>query len=312
MIVTVTPNAVLDIWYEVERLTGGEVHFVRRMWARAGGKGVNVTSVLTSMGHASLAAGFAGGPAGQTILADLTDRGVPHLFTDVRESSRRIVTVFPDEGALTRFAEPGPTVSTLEWEQLQGSVEPLILGPATALVVSGRMPVGSASDTCVSIMSLARAHGVATIVDAGGVALIAAADASADVVKPTLAELRAATGRQGPVEGARELQRIGAGAVIVILGAQGVLVVPEDGPMLRAWLPRQEAGDALGAGDALAAAVSIGLNRDPWEELVRRGVAWAGAAARAVRPGDIDPADVAALGPLVEVEEFTGHELDLR
>ncbi len=309
MIVTVTPNAVLDICYEVERIVEGDTHYVRRMWSRAGGKGVNVTSVLTTMGYPSIAAGFAGGPPGQTILADLSDRGVPHLFVDVREASRRIVTVQTKDGVLTRFAEPGPTVSAAAWEQLGATLEPLILGPASALVVSGRMPEGPSGPACTHLLEAARAHGVPTVVDGSGEALLTSLSARPDVVKPNREVLAQVTGTDRIEAGARELQRGGAGIVIVTLGPQGALLVPQEGPMLRAWLPRPEKGSALGAGDALAAAVSAGMNREPWDALLGRAVTWAGAALRAPVPGAIDPDDVADLEPKVEVEEVTGAEL---
>ncbi len=309
MIVTVTPNAVLDICYEVDRIVEGDTHFVRRMWSRAGGKGVNVTSVLTTMGYPSIAAGFAGGPQGQTILADLSDRGVPHLFTDVREASRRIVTVQTRDGVLTRFAEPGPTVPSAAWEQLRATLEPLILGPATTLVVSGRMPEGPAYSACDLLLDAAHQHGVPSVVDASGEALLAALSAHPDVVKPKREELAEATGVDGVVAGARDLQRRGARTVLVTLAEHDALLVPPDGPMLLARLPRPEKGSALGAGDAVAAAVATGLTREPWEILLRRAVAWAGAALRSAVPGDIDPDDVAELEPTVVVEEFTGVEL---
>ncbi|MER6668710.1 1-phosphofructokinase, partial [Amycolatopsis japonica] len=42
MIVTVTPNTALDVTYTVDGLRAGDVHRVREVRHRAGGKGVNV------------------------------------------------------------------------------------------------------------------------------------------------------------------------------------------------------------------------------------------------------------------------------
>ncbi|MBW3086867.1 Tagatose-6-phosphate kinase [Austwickia sp. TVS 96-490-7B] len=309
MILTVTPNAALDITYEIDRLVPGASHRVRRLRARAGGKGVNVTSVLMSMGYETLATGFAGGPPGQTILADLTDRGVPHLFTDVLGSSRRNIKVHDGSGEVTRFNEPGPPVPWSSWEQLRASLEPLVAGPATALVSSGKLPAASPPDAVVGILELAQAHGVPSVVDAAGPVLLGALSAAPDLVKPNRAELAEVCPGLGVVAAARELQRRGAKDVAVSLGRDGVVLVPIDGPVLRAFLPVRVEGDPTGSGDALVAALSTGVGRDPWEELLRRAVSWSGAAVRQPVAGLVNPNDVAELEPLVVVEPLRG-ELD--
>ena len=51
MILTVTPNVALDITYRVDQLTPGSSHRVRGVKERAGGKGINVASVLHALGH---------------------------------------------------------------------------------------------------------------------------------------------------------------------------------------------------------------------------------------------------------------------
>lgn len=309
MILTVTPSAVLDIVYEIERLTPGAAHRVRAVRARAGDKGVNVSSVLMAMGYPTLATGFAGGPPGQTLLADLTDRGVPHLFTDIIGSSRRNVTVHEDDGTVTLFNEPSPKVSATAWEQLRMSLEPLLAGPATALVLSGKMPVGAPSDACVRIIDLAQRHGVPTVVDAADEVLLGALHCRPRIVKPNRTELAAVCPGLGLVEAARDLQRLGARDVVVTLGPEGLVVVPAEGPVLRCYLPEHIDGDSTGSGDAVAAALSTGVGVEPWEDLARRAIAWSGASVRQPVTGYVDPADVAELEPRVVVEHVDG-ELD--
>ncbi|MCB1252557.1 MAG: hexose kinase [Austwickia sp.] len=309
MIVTVTPSAVLDVSYELDRLVPGTVHRVRTVRARAGGKGVNVSSVLMVLGYPTLATGFAGGPPGQTLLADLTDRGVPHLFTDIRGPSRRNITVHQDDGLVTLFNEPSPPVSAAAWEQLRVSLEPLLAGPATALVLSGKMPAGSPADACVRILDLARQHGVPSVVDAADQVLLNALRCQPRVVKPNRAELDRLCPGRGIVAGARELQRLGAQDVVVTLGPEGLVVVPVDGPMLRCYLPVHIEGDSSGCGDAVAAALATGIDTEPWEVLARRAIAWSGASVRQPVTGFVDSVDVAELEPLVVVEAITG-ELD--
>lgn len=310
MIVTVTPSAVLDIFYEIDQLIPGTPHRVRSVRARAGGKGVNVTSVLTAMGYPSLATGFAGGPPGQTLLADLTDRGVPHLFTETLGSSRRNITMRSADGTVTRFNEPGPRVSTAAWEQLRIALEPLLAGPATALVLSGKMPAGAPSDACVRIVQLAHTHDVPTVVDVADDALLHVLTCRPQVVKPNRTELAGVCPGLGVIAGARKLQELGARDVVVTLGPDGVVVIPEEGPVVRARLPEHVDGDSTGSGDAVAAALATGIGREPWDRLARRAVAWSGASVRQHLTGHVDPGDVAELEDRAVVEMGEG-DLDL-
>ncbi len=65
MILTVTPNAALDVTYDVTSLMPRATNRVRAVRHRAGGKGVNVASVLTGLGVPVTATGFRGGRTGR-------------------------------------------------------------------------------------------------------------------------------------------------------------------------------------------------------------------------------------------------------
>ncbi|MFI6505258.1 1-phosphofructokinase family hexose kinase [Nonomuraea typhae] len=93
MIVTVTLNAALDTTYRVGDVDWDGVNRVHEVHRRAGGKGVNVARVLSSLGHEILATGLAGGPTGQAILADLDAAGLPHAFTPIAGESRATLVI---------------------------------------------------------------------------------------------------------------------------------------------------------------------------------------------------------------------------
>ncbi|WP_157252464.1 1-phosphofructokinase family hexose kinase [Nonomuraea typhae] len=93
MIVTVTLNAALDTTYRVGDVDWDGVNRVHQVHRRAGGKGVNVARVLSSLGHDILATGLAGGPTGQAILADLDAAGLPHAFTPIAGESRATLVI---------------------------------------------------------------------------------------------------------------------------------------------------------------------------------------------------------------------------
>src|SRR6476620_8625332 len=82
VIVTVTPNVALDVTYDVEQLVPHTSHRVESVRAVAGGKGINVASVLASRGHDVIAAGLAGGITGALVRDDLDARGIRHQLVD--------------------------------------------------------------------------------------------------------------------------------------------------------------------------------------------------------------------------------------
>ncbi|MCW3839577.1 PfkB family carbohydrate kinase [Micromonospora yasonensis] len=84
MIITVTLNAALDITYEVPDLVPNASHRVSAVRQRAGGKGINVASVLSAFGVPVTATGLAGGGIGADIRADLDARAVRHAAAAAR------------------------------------------------------------------------------------------------------------------------------------------------------------------------------------------------------------------------------------
>jgi tagatose 6-phosphate kinase len=99
MFLTVTLNTTLDVTYEVGRLDPGAMHRVGSPRARAGGKGINVARVLHALGERVCVAGFAGGPAGQAVRAELAAAAIPAELVPVAGETRRTVAVVETAGA---------------------------------------------------------------------------------------------------------------------------------------------------------------------------------------------------------------------
>jgi ribokinase len=80
---------------------------------------------------------------------------------------------------------------------------------------------------------------------------------------------------------AADLLRRGPDAVVVTLGAEGALACRRDGPTLRVPARPVRAVDTLGAGDAFAAGLAVGLaERRPWTDAMRLAAACGAAAVR--------------------------------
>lgn len=305
MIVTVTGNPALDITYTLDQLRLGESHRVERYDVRAGGKGINVASVLRRCGYEAAATGPLGGATGQVIAADLRARGIdPGPFVSFDGESRRTVNLLTG-GAATMLNEAGPVVDPAAWDALERRVGELLTGPGPAvLVLAGSLPRQAPADTYARLLRAAGPDTV-TIVDTSGPALGRACQERPTLVKPNRAELAETTGRDDPLLGARELRRRGAEHVIVTDGPRGFILVPADGPPIRARLTTLLAGNPTGAGDALAAALaSTAFDGLDMLAAVRRAAAWSAAAVLQPLAGEVDPLKATELLPHVVLEEI--------
>lgn len=308
MIVTVTVNAALDVTYAVEALTPHTTHRVRSTASRAGGKGINVARVLSALGEPTVVTGLVGGPTGAAIREDLAACGLPDALTDMAAESRRTLTVVDGTDA-TGFNEPGGEVRPAEWDSFCATFSDLV--QSTDIVVcSGSLPPGVPSDGYAVLVSIATECGVRTLLDCEGEALRAALAARPHLVKPNAAELEATTGVSDPLEGALALRSAGAGAVVVTLGAEGLLGVTQEG-VWRARPPEPVAGNPTGAGDACAAALAAGLRSgSPWPELLREAVALSAAAVRTRLAGEFDESTYRRMRAGVTVEELDAADLN--
>ncbi|MFB7496330.1 1-phosphofructokinase family hexose kinase [Streptomyces sp. NPDC056161] len=285
MILTVTLNAALDITHRVDRLRPHASNRVASVAQRAGGKGVNVARVLHALGHECAVTGLAGGATGAAVRAELASARLADHLVPIRGETRRTVAVVDDRDT-TILLEPGPFVTRAEWARFVDHYR-LLLSGAAAVVLAGSLPPGIPVDAYASLIALARAQDVPTLLDADGAALTAALAAAPDVVKPNAHELAAATGGSDPGAGAAALSAAGARAVVASLGPEGLLAHTPQGAW-RARPPAPVAGNPTGAGDAAVAALARTFGR-PWPERLAEAVALSAAAVAAPLAGDFDP-----------------------
>src|SRR5580704_9585832 len=302
VIVTVTLNAALHVDYMTGDLAAEGIKSVSRPSYRAGGRGVTVARVLRAFGHDVLASGLAGGASGELIREDLAKSGVPTAFTLIRGESRRFLRFADPAGAVTRFAEPGPYITTEELGRFAADYRRLMTG-AAAVVLCGSLPDGLPADTYGSLVTYAAEAGVPVILDAGGEELKQAVGHGPDLV---VAESSAAEPGSGGFGAA--LIRLGAAAAAVAASGQVHAVTPDS-----EWTARLEATDDEGAGagfplarGALVAGLVPGqLLGWSWPDRLRHALALAagGAGAWTRVPGgpeDRDHVDLAAYERLLD------------
>ena len=284
VIVTVTLNAALGVSYEARGVTWDGVNQVTAVRYRAAGRGVAVARVLHTFGHEVIAAGLAGGSAGEMIRADLARSGIPAEFTPIGRESRRVLEVRDGaDGRRLRLSEPGPYITTEELGRFAADYRRWLAG-ATAVVLCGSLPAGMPPEIYGSLASWAAEAGVPAILDAGGPALRHGAGRRPALVIPDPDGPAAAHPDPGGPGGLdpQGLVAGGAGAV-ALLSAHAIRAVTAGGQW-RARLPAADgpawSRDALVAG--LVPGVLLGWS---WPDRLRHAVAL-GASASA--DGDVN------------------------
>jgi tagatose 6-phosphate kinase len=316
VIVVVCLNPALDVTHHVDAVDWGGVNRPRAVRARPGGKGLNVARTLRTLGVDVLVLGLAGGITGAGVEAALREQCVPAAFTPVAGETRRTFSVV-DDRRVTAFHEAGPTIGEEEFAGFRRGYEQA-LERATAVVLSGSLPPGLAAGTYATLIETAAAAAVPAVLDTHGEALRRGAAAGPAIVKPNLTELAALSGPAAgsalgaaPADGPANLataaaaaaQLRGAQAVVVTLGPDGLLAATGDG-CWRARAPAAVAGNATGAGDAVAAALAHGLVLGrPWDERLRHAAALGAATAAAPVAGEFRRQDYLGALTAVTVEE---------
>ena len=315
MIIVVCLNPALDVTHHVDAVDWGGVNRPRAVCARPGGKGLNVARTLHALGVDVLVLGLAGGITGAGVEAALRERCVPAALTRVAGETRRTFSVV-DGRRVTAFHEAGPTVGEEEFAGFRRGYEQALDG-ATAVVLSGSLPPGLEAGTYATLIETAAAAAVPAVLDTHGEALRRGAAAGPAIVKPNLTELAALAGPAAssalapPADGPANLATVaaaagqlrGAQAVVVTLGPDGLLAATGDG-CWRARAPAAVAGNATGAGDAVAAALAHGLVLGrPWDERLRHAAALGAATAAAPVAGEFRRQDYLGALTAVTVEE---------
>ena len=295
MILTVTANVAIDRTYVIDHLEVGRVHKVTRAYAHVGGKGINVSRCLRSLGGDTLVTGITGRAGLDDATQELMASGLDAELFAVGGSTRQTVTVTAQDGSTTAFDEPGPTITAQEWADFETHFEQL-LDRSEMVVIAGSLPPGAPDQSLATLCERANEHRVPVILDARGAAMRAAQTHRPLVAKLNRAELaqtleREISSDEDALEGALEMRELGARHVVVTLGEHGAIGVGDE--LWRVTHPAG-AGNPIGAGDAFSAALALALTRDePFEHALAAGAAAALASLKTPTAGALDAVELA-------------------
>lgn len=274
-IYTVTLNPSLDYTVTVDDFRLGYTNRTSSETLTAGGKGINVSTVLKNLGLESTALGFVAGFTGEEVKRQLAEREIEDGLISLKNGLTRInFKLSSVEG--TEVNGQGPLIPQEAFSCLCERMKELTAGDV--LFLSGSIPSSLPQDSYCRLMEQTP-QGVLVVVDAAGEQLKQALPRHPFLVKPNCHELGelfgvTLTDRASVIPYARKLQEMGAANVLVSLAGKGAVLTAADGSVREAPAPAGKLVNGVGAGDSMAAGFMAGwLERQDYKYAFSMGLA---------------------------------------
>ncbi len=282
MIYTLTINPSLDYVMEMDKLKVGKMNRSKNTYLLPGGKGINVSRVLKSLGVENVAVLPVAGFTGDKLLSLLSEKEITYDAFKLKQGDTRI-NVKVLAGAETELNADGPEMSKEEQNALMEKLDKLSEGDY--LILSGSVPSGLGGHFYAEIMKHLEDKNVKIVVDTIGENFKNVLPFKPFLVKPNKEELESffdikADTREAVLRLAGEVQKMGAGNVLVSLGGDGAILLTNGGAVYEAKAPKGAVVNTVGAGDSMVAGfLAEYVNGADMERALKRGIAAGSASA---------------------------------
>lgn len=275
MIYTVTFNPSIDYIVSVEDLKLGYVNRTSAELMFPGGKGINVSMVLSNLGIENTALGFLAGFTGDSVQNMLEANGVNADFIKVKEGTTRINVKIRAQQE-SEINGMGPAIGEQDIKALYDKLHKLQDGDI--LVLAGSIPTVMPETMYSDIMEYLKGKDIKIVVDATKDLLLNVLKYKPFFVKPNNHELGEIYGvelktRDDVVPYAKKMQEQGARNVLVSMAGEGAVLVAEDGEVYKSRCPKGKVRNSVGAGDSMVAGFIAGfLKTGDYKEALRSGL----------------------------------------
>lgn len=261
MIYTVTFNPAIDYLLHTDNLNLGQTNRSKYEQIFFGGKGINVSRVLSQLNIPNTALGFIAGFTGKELENSLQKMGINTDFIQLNSGITRI-NVKLKGMCETEINAQGPQI-------MQGDIDKLFsklnkLKADDILVLAGSIPSTLPDNIYEEILKFISEKHIKTVVDATGKLLLNVLKYKPFLIKPNLFELEEICGEKlinddKISNAAKALQQKGAQNVLVSLGEMGALLLDENGHIHRGKAFKITPVNTVGAGDSMVAGFIAGI-----------------------------------------------------
>ena len=260
MVYTVTFNPSLDYIVSVERFELGMTNRTSSELMLPGGKGINVSIVLSNLGIDNTALGFVAGFTGEEIVREVEQQGIRSDFIKLDQGISRINLKMKNIDG-TEINGQGPDIGDEQVRELMGRLDALTSDDV--LVLAGSIPATMPDDIYQQIMKRLADRGITIAVDATKDLLLNVLPYHPFVIKPNHHELGEIfdvklSEWEDVIPYAKKLQERGARNVLVSMGGKGAVLLAENGEVLAGEASKGEVKNTVGAGDSMVAGFLAG------------------------------------------------------
>ena len=282
MIYTITFNPSLDYIVSCDDFRLGETNRVSKEIIFPGGKGINVSIVLSNYGMDTTALGFLAGFTGEEIKRLIVEKGIRNEMIWLQEGCSRINIKLrsKEESELNGI---GPAIPQEAIDQLYEKLDQLT--EKDILCLAGNIPNSLPATMYSDIMKHLQGRKIRIVVDATKDLLMNVLEYGPFLIKPNNHELGELfgvklTSREEVVPYAKKLQEKGARNVLISMAGEGAVLVDENGNVHMSEAPKGKVVNSVGAGDSMVAGFIYGyLKYEDYEEAFKYGLCTGSASA---------------------------------
>lgn len=306
MIYTLTMNAAIDLFIEIDKVEFDSVNRSNYDELQPNGKGVNVSLIMKKLGITTTALGYVGGFTGNYIIDELNNQNIHEKFIKVEQSTRvNVFTRVLSKNDEFKLVNKGPRINEKEKADMLKVIE--TLSSDDMLIISGSLPKGIEPEYLMEIVKILHKNKVQFILDTSYEIVMDLLPYRPFLLKPNTDEISIWTNsefknRIEMIRVCKTLIKKGAQRVLLSLGAEGAMYIDEEDVYL-VNAPKGNVVNTACSGDTLLGTFIAQLEKGQTiEEILPFAVA--AGSSTAFRPGLTDFSDVSELMKQIKIEKL--------
>ena len=260
MVYTVTLNPALDYVMKLKALRTDDINRTDGEEIYYGGKGINVSVILTQLGIPNTALGFLGGFTGKKLEEMLKNDNVSCDFNYLKNGDTRINVKIKADKEIDLNA-CGPEITKEDMQSFLRKLDCIKSGDY--LILAGSIPNTLPDDIYEQILERVGDRNINCVVDATGDLLKNVLKYRPFLIKPNHHELGDLFSVQiksddDIVKYSKKLQEMGAKNVLVSMAKDGAMLTDENGNVHKIGNAKGKLINSVGCGDSMVAGFTAG------------------------------------------------------
>lgn len=260
MVYTVTLNPALDYVMKLKNLRTDDINRTDGEEIYYGGKGINVSVILTQLGIPNTALGFLGGFTGKKLEEMLKNDNVSCDFNYLKNGDTRINVKIKADKEIDLNA-CGPEITKEDMQSFLRKLDGIKSGDY--LILAGSIPNTLPDDIYEQILERVGDRNINCVVDATGDLLKNVLKYKPFLIKPNHHELGDLFSVQiksddDIVKYSKKLQEMGAKNVLVSMAKDGAMLTDENGCVHKIGNAKGKLINSVGCGDSMVAGFTAG------------------------------------------------------